>query len=109
MIVLYITCWMIGVLFITEVENSCGWVKSTKHGNLMVVKEEIKDSKCLGGILLRSANESYCIAKDPDTEKQESLTCMGKQGSSNSSQTSYLKLPCCFSSELNDHSEQYLT
>ena len=37
------------------------------------------DAKCLGGIILqKSADESYCIAKNPDPEKLEILTCYGE-------------------------------
>ena len=37
------------------------------------------DAQCLGGIILqKSADESYCIAKNPDPEKLEILTCYGE-------------------------------
>ena len=37
------------------------------------------DAQCFGGIILqKSADESYCIAKNPDPEKLEILTCYGE-------------------------------
>ena len=72
-------CWFISVNFLTFVENSCLFVNSTKYGEMKVVKKETSDSRCLGGIILqKSANESYCIAKDPDPQKVETLTCSGE-------------------------------
>ena len=74
------TCLIISFLFITNVKNSCILVNSTKHGELKIVKEEKNmDAQCLGGIILqKSADESYCIAKNPDPEKLEILTCYGE-------------------------------
>ena len=72
-------CWFISVHFLNNVENSCLFVNSTKYGEMKVVKKETTDSRCLGGIILqKSSNESYCIAKDPDPGKVETLTCSGE-------------------------------
>ena len=70
------TCWIIGMLLIFEVENSCVLVSSSKHGDLKVVKGKPNDSRCHESIILhKSANKRYCIAKDPKPKNKVTLKC----------------------------------
>ena len=68
--------WIIGMLLIFEVENSCVLVSSSKHGDLKVVKGNPKDSRCHESIILqKGVNKRYCIAKNPDSIKKVNLKC----------------------------------
>ena len=72
----HLTCWIIGMLLIFEVENSCVLVSSSKHGDLKVVKGNPKDSRCHESIILqKGVNKRYCIAKNPDSIKKVNLKC----------------------------------
>ena len=68
--------WIVSMLLAERVENSCDMVNSPKHGNLKVVKENPMNSRCFDNIILeKSANEKYCLAKDPDPNKKVTLDC----------------------------------
>ena len=66
--------WIVSMHLAILVENSCDMVNSSKHGNLKIIKENPMDSRCHESIVLQKGpNERYCIAKDPDPKKTETL------------------------------------
>ena len=73
----HLSCWIIWTFLAKEVTSSCDVVKSA-IGDLKVIKENPRDSRCLEStILQKSENERYCIAKEPDPNKKQTLECKG--------------------------------
>ena len=62
---------------VTEVKASCDLVNSKQYGHLKVVKGKSGDSQCLDSVLLERTNgERYCLAKNPNPAKKETLECL---------------------------------